>query len=114
MTDETTPVQVPSTPALDFSKVETLRRHMLLTVTNMAKLFGVSRMTYYGWVNGKSIRKTNELAVRRVLKQLLNVMATENWPTDEAICASQTRRMNMLLERLGADRKQEIQSLVAE
>jgi hypothetical protein len=102
------------TPPLDFSKVETLRRYMLLTVTNMATLFGVSRMTYYGWVSGKSIRKTNDLAVRRVLKQLLSIVSDEKWPTEEVVKASQTQRMQMLTDRLGGIRKQEIQSLVVE
>jgi hypothetical protein len=87
---------------------------MLLTVTNMATLFGVSRMTYYGWVSGKSIRKSNELAVRRVLKQLLSIIADEKWPTDEVVKASQTHRMQMLKERLDASHKQEIDSLVVE
>ena len=48
---------------LDFSKVEALRRHMLLTTSDMAEVFGVSRMTYYGWVKGKPLRKANEANV---------------------------------------------------
>ena len=42
---------------LDFKKVEALRKHMLLTTSNMAELFTISRMTYYGWVKGKPVRK---------------------------------------------------------
>jgi DNA-binding XRE family transcriptional regulator len=41
---------------LDFRKVEALRKHMLLTTSDMSELLKVSRMTYYGWVKGKPLR----------------------------------------------------------
>ena len=62
---------------LDFVKVEALRKHMMLTNNDMASLFGVSRMTYYGWVRGKIIRKANDGTVRTVLKQLLSIMVDD-------------------------------------
>ena len=34
---------------LAFSKIESLRRHMLMTKSQMARLLGVSRVTYYNW-----------------------------------------------------------------
>ena len=85
---------------VDFKKVEALRKHMLLTTGDMSKLFGVSRMTYYAWVKGKPIRKTNEAAVRKMLKRLLSVMSEHNWPTPEIIVATgkeRTDRLNQLL-----------------
>lgn len=87
---------------LDFSKVETLRRHMLLTTGDMSTLFGVSRMTYYGWVRGKPIRATNDATVRKVLKKLLVVMSEHSWPTPEVIVADRKGRMQMLSELLNA------------
>lgn len=36
---------------LDFDKIEALRYQMGLTSTGMARALGVSRMTYYSWVN---------------------------------------------------------------
>ena len=45
---------------LNFKKVEALRKHMLLTTSNMAELLGISRMTYYGWVKGKPVRAKND------------------------------------------------------
>lgn len=87
---------------LDFTKVETLRRHMLLTTGDMSTLFGVSRMTYYGWVRGKPIRATNDATVRRVLKKLLMVMSEHNWPTPDVIVANRTDRMQRLSELLNA------------
>jgi len=88
---------MPNMPPLDFAKVEALRKHMLLTTANMAKLLGVSRMTYYGWVKGKPIRKSNDEKVREVLKQLLMVMSDHNWPTPEVIALDQSQRLERLL-----------------
>lgn len=84
----------------DFSKVEALRRHMLLTTGDMASLFGVSRMTYYGWVKGRSMRRVNEDTVRKMLKRLLTVMTDHGWPMPEVIAADQKQRVQRLLEIL--------------
>jgi DNA-binding transcriptional regulator YiaG len=86
--------------ALDFAKVETLRKHMLLTTSDMAELLGVSRMTYYGWVKGKPLRKSNDEVVRSVLKRLLAVMTDHGWPMPEVIAADQKQRKERLLELL--------------
>ena len=85
---------------LDFTKVEALRKHMLLTTSDMAELLGVSRMTYYGWVAGKPPRKTNDAKVRAMLKRLLVVMTEHNWPAPEVIAASPQWRKQRLLELL--------------
>lgn len=85
---------------LDFSKVEALRRHMLLTTSDMAEVFGVSRMTYYGWVKGKPLRKANEANVRAMLKRLLAIMTEHGWPMPEVIAAGQKERKAKLLELL--------------
>ena len=87
-------------PPLNFTKVEALRKHMLLTTGNMAELLGVSRMTYYGWVKGKSIRKKNDEKVRDTLRELLAVMS-EGWPQPEVIAIEQKQRFQRLLEILG-------------
>jgi DNA-binding XRE family transcriptional regulator len=87
-------------PPLNFTKVEALRKHMLLTTGNMAELLGVSRMTYYGWVKGKSIRKKNDEKVRDTLRELLTVMS-DGWPQPEVIAIEQKERFQRLLEILG-------------
>jgi len=87
-------------PPLDFAKVEALRKHMLLTTDNMASLFGVSRMTYYGWVRGKVLRKSNEATVKAVLKRLLNIMVEDKWPTPDVIAMEQPQRKERLDELL--------------
>jgi len=83
---------------IDFTKVEALRKHMMLTNNDMASLFGVSRMTYYGWVRGKIIRKANDGTVRTVLKQLLSIMVDDKWPTPDVIAMEQKQRKERLDE----------------
>jgi DNA-binding XRE family transcriptional regulator len=85
---------------IDFIKVEALRKHMLLTTADMAELFGVSRVTYYGWVRGKPLRASNEDTVRAMLKRLLAVMTDRGWPTPEVIVAGPKHRKAQLLEIL--------------
>jgi DNA-binding XRE family transcriptional regulator len=85
-------------PPIDFTKVEALRKHMMLTTNDMASLFGVSRMTYYGWVRGKVLRKTNDETVRIVLKQLLSIMVEDKWPTPDVIAMEQKQRKERLDE----------------
>lgn len=89
-----------SNEALDFTKVESLRRHMLITTSDMAELLGVTRMTYYGWVKGRALRAKNEVKVKARLRQLLAVMATHSWPMPEVIAADQKQRMTRLRELL--------------
>ena len=86
-------------PPLDFTRVEALRKHMILTTANMAELFQVSRMTYYGWVKGKPIRQKNDERVRHVLKVLLEQI-TNGWPQPEVIALAQKDRFQRLLEIL--------------
>lgn len=85
---------------LDFSKVEALRKHMLLTTTDMSELLGVSRMTYYGWVKGKPLRSANDEKVRRLLRQMLTLIRDHNWPPPDVIAAEQKQRKQRLVEML--------------
>ena len=62
------------------SEVEALRKRMLLTISNMAEVLGVSRQGYYDWRNGRTIRPAREKEVRVRLKKLLNVMLAHDWP----------------------------------
>ena len=89
-----------SNQPLDFTKVESLRRHMLLTTGDMSELLGVTRMTYYGWLKGKPLRAKNEAKVRTRLRQLLSIMATHSWPMPEVIASNQKQRKARLLELL--------------
>ena len=90
-------------PPLDFTKVEALRKHMLLTTTDMSELLGVSRMTYYGWVKGKPLRPSNDGSVRVMLKRLLAVMTEHGWPMPEVIASDQKQRKERLVGILNSN-----------
>jgi DNA-binding XRE family transcriptional regulator len=90
-------------PPLDFGRVEALRKHMLLTTSDMAELLGVSRMTYYGWVKGKTLRKSNDESVRVMLRRLLAVMRDHGWPMPEVIAADQKQRKERLVAILKSE-----------
>lgn len=85
-----------------FLKVESLRKHMMLNISQMTELLGVSRMSYYGWVSGKSISKRSEKKVKTTVKKLLKVMQDHNWPTTEVITMEPAERFAEL-ERLLAE-----------
>jgi hypothetical protein len=63
-------------------------------------LLKVSRMTYYGWVKGKPLRKSNDEAVRTMLRRLLAVMTDHGWPMPEVIASDQKQRKERLIEIL--------------
>lgn len=90
-------------PPLDFAKVEALRRHMILTTAQMAKLLGVSRVTYMAWVNGGAIRRSNEANAKEVLRSLLMVVTEHEWPSPEVIALKSPQRFAKLLEVLKAE-----------
>lgn len=89
-----------SNQPIDFNKVEALRRHMMLTINDMAKLMGVTRMTYYSWLRGSQPRPGNAASVRLMLRKLLAIMTEHSWPTTEVIIMSQTERLTYLEELL--------------
>lgn len=93
------PEREPFEPPLNFTQIETLRSHMLLTIGHMARIFGVSRVTYHGWVKGSKIRKSNDGRVRDKLRLLL-VILREGWPQPEIIAMKPKERIARLLELL--------------
>ena len=92
---------MPPNAPLDFTNVEALRTHMLLTAAHMAKVLGVSRVTYSGWVKGKPIRKGNDAKVRATLREMLNVLNEHEWPKPEVIAMTSAQRLDTLLELMG-------------
>ena len=83
---------------LDFAQVEALRAHMLLTTAQIAKIIGVSRVTYSGWVNGKPIRQSNNASTRDALRKLFKVLEEQEWPRPEVIAMPSSQRFKTLLE----------------
>ena len=92
-----------SNPTLDFEKVELVRERMVLTIQDMCKLLEVSRLTYYRWVNGGSIRERNEKKVKDILRQLLPILKDGTWPPDGAQHWTSEQRLDALLETLGEE-----------
>lgn len=93
-------VMTTSNHPLDFEKVELVRERMSLTVKDMCQLLGVSRVTYYKWVEGRPIREKNESKVKETLRQLLPLLREGAWPPHGAKQWSSERRLNALLELL--------------
>jgi DNA-binding XRE family transcriptional regulator len=87
--------------SLDFEKVELVRERMALTIKDMCKLLGVSRVTYYKWVEGGPIRERNEKKVKETLRQLLPLLKTGVWPPDGAKHMTSEQRLDAILEILG-------------
>lgn len=83
--------------SLDFAQVEALRRHMLITTREMAELFGVSRVTYYNWTRGQSVRPNNADKVTATLRILVAIVRDHKWPTPEVIGLTQVMRKARLL-----------------
>jgi DNA-binding transcriptional regulator YiaG len=76
-----------------FDKIDALRRHMLLTHSQMARLLGVSRVTYYSWrkVGHPAGRSTPR--VRAILKDLLRVMTEHEWPSPAIVAMDPDDRL---------------------
>lgn len=92
-------MQTTSDTPIDFTKVEILRKHMKLTAAEIARLFDVSRMTYYRWLRGKPIRPDNYQRVRDKLRFLLTALK-EGWSKAEVIAKDEESRKSELLEAL--------------
>lgn len=81
-----------------FDKVR--KDHFNITVDQAAKLFGVSRMTYYRWVAGHGIPTTRADKVQRRMRQIL-LLAHQGWPGPKEKGMSSDDRAQSLLEQLG-------------
>lgn len=82
--------------SVEIDKIEALRKHMLLTVDSMVKLYGITRVTYYNWLRGKAMRKSMAEQVRKVTRQLVTCVSKYNWPYDAVFVANQAERLKML------------------
>lgn len=91
---QTTPNQ------LDFAKVEVLRRHLMLTTSDMSEVFGVSRITYYNWTKGTPLRTKNLTNTKKIIRKLVAIVKEHNWPTEEVRQLDQKQRLQRLLALL--------------
>ena len=74
-----------TTKPLNFEQIEALRKKMLLTQEQMARLFGVSRITYYNWRTQIVVvpRQYHMRKVREAVRKLLDIMADYQWPAPD-------------------------------
>jgi hypothetical protein len=82
--------------AIDFQKIEALRKHMLLTVDSMVKIYGTTRVSYYNWLKGNHMRATTAAHIRKVTRQLAICVAQHNWPNEMVFVANQAERLELL------------------
>jgi len=66
---------------------------MLLTHTQMARLLGVSRVTYYNWKKEGHPAERNLTKTRAILKDLLRVMTEHDWPAPAVVAMTQDERL---------------------
>jgi len=92
-----------SNSGIDFEKVELVRERMAFTIKDLCKLLGVSRATYYKWVDGGPIRDRNEKKVKETLRQLLPLLKDGTWPPEGAKFWTSEQRLEALLEILGVE-----------
>lgn len=86
--------------AIEFDKIEALRKHMLLTVNSLVTIYGTTRVSYYNWLKGAKMRKSTSDHIRKVTRKLLTVMTQHGWPNDPVFVASQPERLKMLQDIL--------------
>jgi len=107
VTEQAAPTQVqPQSSAIDFDRVEYLRKHMLLTVTSMAILLDVSRPSYYVWLKGGRVSRKNAAAIRKTMRSLATLVTANLWPDETALVSNQAGRLasiKSLLEKLDKD-----------
>ena len=91
-----------TTKPLDFRMIETLRKHMLLTVNSMAVVLGTSRPSYYNWIKGTKLHKKNADRVRKVVRGMAHLGAQGHWPNDAVFAANQSQRVFLMQEMLAS------------
>lgn len=93
-------IPVTSKPPIDLVKIEGVREHLKLRRRDMAELFGVSRMTYYRWITGRSVRVSHQTIVRYRLRKLVDIVRN-GWPDAATMQKSSDDRFKELLHLMG-------------
>jgi len=82
--------------AIDFTKVEILRKRLGLSTTDMAAALLVSRMSYYLWVRGGKMRAAQAHRARKVIRVLLDLMKDKQWDEEVKPLPPAERRERLL------------------
>jgi|TARA_R110000868_G_scaffold21613_11_gene89461 DNA-binding XRE family transcriptional regulator len=89
---------MPNTPVMDL--MEECRTNLKLRVVDMAKVIGVSRITYYKWMKGGNMRHTTLTGVEAILRKITHIMREQHWPSGPEMTISSERRAERLLSLL--------------
>jgi DNA-binding XRE family transcriptional regulator len=100
MTNNDEPQTTQTAPPIKPELFENLRNVLMLNVKDMASVLGVSRVTYYDWINGKQMRSSKAQEIRGTLRRIVSVIKDKNFPTSEVIKMSYKQRAHELKELL--------------
>lgn len=84
---------------IDFSKIEKLRKQMMLSQKDMAELLSVSRQQYINYVNGKfRPRKNKAEHITRVVSKVVDLLLEGKYVTITGLSFSERyERLKALL-----------------
>jgi transcriptional regulator with XRE-family HTH domain len=81
---------------IDFSKVEILRKHIGLSIDDVAVAMEVSRVSYYSWLRGGGMRKGTASRARKIIKILLDLYRDPVWQKEVRPQSPDVRRERWL------------------
>jgi DNA-binding XRE family transcriptional regulator len=85
-----------------WTRVEKLRKFLHLTQSDMAHLYGVSRLTYYKWVTAKAWPQGDNITtVQHVTGKLAALVTARRWPTPDAMALTPGQRLDRLVAVVG-------------
>lgn len=85
---------------VNFAVVERIRKHTLLSVTDLCAMLGVSRMSYSRWMRGGQPRPDIAELINKKVRELSLAIQEDDFPTPEIAALSRGERLNRLLDLL--------------
>jgi DNA-binding XRE family transcriptional regulator len=76
--------------------MEECRSKLKLRAEDMASILGVSRISYYKWRKGGTMRPTTVKGVEATLRKIAHVMREHKWPTGPEMAMPAERRADRL------------------
>ncbi len=77
--------------------MEEQRDKLKLRAEDMAKVLGVSRITYYKWRKSGIVRLTTLAGVEATLRKITRIMRDHNWPTGPEMSIAPEQRTERLI-----------------
>jgi len=83
-------------PQVNFIELEALRKRMLLSVTDLVSILGISRTSYYTWRADDGMRKSNFNKINSKIDKLKNIISKYNWPNNVLELDTQDRKAKLI------------------